>query len=247
MRYNFLNNYKSVIGSYFYQELPSRLQSAVLRHITQTEKHFFRNFFKDIFTNYRMPRHLVAQMVSQVTCYQVMDDRLIVKYDEEVKHVYLIKSGSIRLMDRYYNFMYELRRGSYFGELQTLFGLRSDSFYGISTHAKEDNILFKISGLKFLQIIVQDFQTFQQFFNSAIQRHRFQSCIKQLCLEKMLVASDKSRIKQLRKQHRKVKIMKFYDLLHLSRIHFGESNTHIQEFFEDINYKRMQRFEKRVR
>lgn len=89
-------------------------------------------------------------MVSHMTCYQVVDDRLIVKYDEEVKHVYLIKCGSVRLMDRYYNYMYQLYQGSYFGELQTMFGIRSDNFYGINTKMSKENILFTINGFRFL-------------------------------------------------------------------------------------------------
>lgn len=60
--------------------------------------------------------------------------------------------------------------------------------------------------------------------------------MKELCLEKMVTMGDTSRIEKLHKQRERMSNMKFYDLLHLSRIHFGESNTHINEFFEKIDH-----------
>lgn len=48
--------------------------------------------------------------------------------------------------DRYYNEMYELTKGSYFGEQHIMFGLRADINFMTFKHDRYDNILLKIDG-----------------------------------------------------------------------------------------------------
>ena len=58
-------------------------------------------------------------------------------------------------MDCHYNYMYELNKGSYFGEMHVMFGLRSDNFFSVCKFDnRKENILFKITGYKFLEVIV---------------------------------------------------------------------------------------------
>lgn len=41
--------------------------------------------------------------------------------------------------------------------------------------------------------------------------------------------------------------MKFYDLVELIRPHFGNSNPYITHFFDSINKRRYEKFEKQIR
>lgn len=64
-------------------------------------------------------------------------------------------------MDKYYNYMYEVQKGSYFGEKQIIFGLLSDNYYihcadnKVKSNANERiDLLLKIQDKKFMEILV---------------------------------------------------------------------------------------------
>lgn len=41
----------------------------------------------------------------------------------------MIKKGEVNVSDKYYNYMYHLNPGSYFGEMHSIFGIRSYNYY----------------------------------------------------------------------------------------------------------------------
>ena len=41
--------------------------------------------------------------------------------------------------------------------------------------------------------------------------------------------------------------MKIYDLIQMMRLHFGSRNQHISQYFDEINQKRFEKFEKLIR
>ena len=51
------------------------------------------------------------------------------KRGEIFNHFYLIKSGKIELYDKYFNYMYDLEEGGFFGEFNILFSLYSEYNY----------------------------------------------------------------------------------------------------------------------
>lgn len=125
---------------------------------------------------------------------QIFDGDKVIVPDSEVNNFYLIKHGKIKLMDRYYNYMLELESGSYFGEVEVMFGLLSAHYYNncACNHHHDDggsdwNMLYAINGKKFLEILSQDFATFKHFFDSALQRFRFLKQLRKLTKQKMIV------------------------------------------------------------
>lgn len=101
----------------------------------------------------------------------MLDDEVIISPDQNQNYFYLIKSGEVKLLDRYYNYMYHLNEGSFFGEQHIILGILTDNFYKHSTKAKriegekvERGMLYRIKAARFMEIIVEDFSTFKYFF-----------------------------------------------------------------------------------
>jgi len=63
-----------------------------------------------------MPSRQVYQLISSMECQEINDNETIIQVDEVQNYFYLIKQGEVKLMDRFYNYMYHLPAGSFFGE-----------------------------------------------------------------------------------------------------------------------------------
>lgn len=66
--------------------------------------------------------------------------------------------------------------------MQIVLGLLADNFYQpvMNTVRKKPCLLYRVKAKKFLQIIQEDFRTFKHFFDSAIQRFRYQKKLKKI-------------------------------------------------------------------
>ena len=75
------------------------------------------------------------------------------------------------LFDSKYNYMYSLEKGSFFGEYNIMFGLKSNINYMgkiKKTNAKNANIVFKIKAEVLISVILDDANTYKHFYNIAL-------------------------------------------------------------------------------
>ena len=125
MKLNYNYSFNRVQESEFFSELPQQLQAKLLKAITKLERKNFQNVFKDIFLEFKMPTGLVNQLLANMTCREVYFDSQLYAAGDELKHFYLIKSGEVKFLDKNYDYMYHLGPGSYFGDIENIFGLYS--------------------------------------------------------------------------------------------------------------------------
>ena len=62
----------------------------------------------------------------------------------------MIKMGAVQVFDRRYGYMYSLEQGSFFGELNIIFGLYSEQYYKAFTTS---SMIFKIKAGVFMTLI----------------------------------------------------------------------------------------------
>ena len=92
----------------------------------------------------------------------------------------MIKHGGMRLYDKHYTYMYNLEQGSFFGEYNLMFGLKSNMYY--KTHGETHySMIFRIDSGIFMDAICDDIDSFTHLHNIALQKFRFNSnMIKQI-------------------------------------------------------------------
>jgi CRP-like cAMP-binding protein len=71
--------------------------------------------------------------------------------------------------------MYSLEQGSFFGEINILFGLYSEQYYKALT---SNAMVFKIHAEKFMTLICGDHKAFENLFWIAVQRYRYNNLVK---------------------------------------------------------------------
>ena len=73
-------------------------------------------------------RALLA-LVAKIKSYECQDGEVLIYPGQEVSKFYMIKRGFIKIMDKYNNYLPCLDEGSFFGEFNMLFQLKSSFFY----------------------------------------------------------------------------------------------------------------------
>lgn len=125
------------------------------------------------------------------------------------------------MFDNNYNYLCDLKQGSYFGEYQIMFGLYSDFYYSTS----EPTYIFKIDAFDFMKTICRDDMSYKHFFEISIQKLRFHSNIKRLLLE----LNPK---KFGPRNEGKVEYIKMYSIFEMQSRHVG--NDKITEFYDKL-------------
>jgi len=168
-------------------------------------------------------------------CQEINDNETIIQVDEVQNYFYLIKQGEVKLMDRFYNYMYHLPAGSFFGEQQILLGILTDNIYKHVDRKNEMSMLLRIKASRFFKIIQEDFHTYKYFFNDSISRYRYQKKLKKLLQNRTydLLADCHTCDKELKKEKRS---MKLYDLMEINRSAFGKLNHQVNEFLQNIHH-----------
>lgn len=77
-----------------------------------------------------------------MTCREVYFDQTLYYPGDEIKHFYLIKSGEVRFFDQNYDYMYNLQSGSFFGDVENIFGLYSACLIK-TTVPEKDALVYK--------------------------------------------------------------------------------------------------------
>ena len=77
----------------------------------------------------------------------------------------MIKMGAVQVFDRRYGYMYSLEQGSFFGEINIMFGLYSEQYYKALT---SNTMVFKINAENFMTLICGDHKAFENLFWIAV-------------------------------------------------------------------------------
>ena len=72
---------------------------------------------------------MVQQLLSNLICHDGDNMEMTIHKGHPVDYFYLIKSGSVKMFDSKFNYMYELREGGYFGEFNVMFNIFSEYCY----------------------------------------------------------------------------------------------------------------------
>ena len=161
---SFQFRYKEIQYSEFYKELNPSLQNDLMSHLVKREIRHFPMFFQiqlpdgtvlDYLTN-----RMIASLISLVECEILPKGRMIITPCSEFKQLFLIRKGSVKMFDSNYNYLCQLREGSFFGEYQVLFGLYSDFFYSTNSIC----YIFKMESIDFMKTICRDDLSYKHFF-----------------------------------------------------------------------------------
>ena len=112
--------------------------------MVKNERSFFVHLFyeyKDGFYLEAIPQKIVTKLLSNIQSQIYDSDQILLKNRNEFKHFYMVKSGGVRLFDEKYSYMCNLEQGSFFGEYNIMFGLKSNIYYK-TTHY---SIIFRIN------------------------------------------------------------------------------------------------------
>lgn len=106
---------------------------------------------------------------------------MTIQRGHKVEYFYMVRQGNVNLFDEKFNFMYELKQGSYFGEFNVMFDTYSEHYYKTTltknqykctnSHTRKDmmqTLLFKIEAEVFLEIICKDPKLFMIIFRTSV-------------------------------------------------------------------------------
>lgn len=114
--------------------------------------------------------NIVTQILANLESQIYDKDTFVIKNKDEFKHFFLIKHGSVKLFSSNYTYMYDLEKGSFFGEYNILYGLYSNIFYRTQTCNGKSHyvMIFRIEAETFMSEICKDIDSFNHINKIAV-------------------------------------------------------------------------------
>mmetsp|Transcript_37561 Transcript_37561/g.57538 ORF Transcript_37561/g.57538 Transcript_37561/m.57538 type:complete len:121 (-) Transcript_37561:1612-1974(-) len=119
-----------------------------------------------------MPSRLIFQIMTQIENEEIVlsdepnaaQGRMILERGKEVDFLYLVKRGGVMVFDKHFHYLYNLERGSFFGDYHIAYGLVSEQYFRASSCTKYNVCqLFKVDKQALVRILCSDFQSFAHF------------------------------------------------------------------------------------
>ena len=66
----------------------------------------------------------------------IPDQERVLHPNDQIKNIYLIRSGFVQVFDRFYNFLSEQSEGSFFGDYQCMLDLNASNIYKVFSKSR---------------------------------------------------------------------------------------------------------------
>ena len=112
--------------------MPPKLQYKLNREILKAEKKFFYHLFHNVINEnitYSVPETIVYAILGCIESEFYLQGEPVRKANDKFNYFYMVKNGSIKCFDENYEYMYDLKEGSFIGEYHIMFGLYSNMYY----------------------------------------------------------------------------------------------------------------------
>lgn len=107
IRYDYKSNFSILKTDPYFVELTPQLQSKVKTILLEGTMMEFKYFFSDPTLNQELSQATVIKILSHLSCEMIPEYEIVLHANDEVKNIYLIRSGFVQIFDRFYNFMSE--------------------------------------------------------------------------------------------------------------------------------------------
>ena len=112
--------------------MPPRLQYKLNREMLKSEKKFFYHLFHNVINEnltFSVPESIVYAILGSIESEFYLQGEPCVQAKDKFNYFYMVKNGSIKCFDEFYEYMFDLKEGSFFGEYHIMFGLYSNMYY----------------------------------------------------------------------------------------------------------------------
>lgn len=186
LKESYVFNYKSLTYHNYFRELPQQLKNRLLFEIVMDQKDYFFWLFNDVSSNktYTVPNELIGRLLACIEVQIYESGHLIQKPGNRFKDFFMIKSGAVRTFDKSFNYMADLRPGSFFGEFNILFDLYNDIYFQAAEMTLQNDfeenvrrrnnltIMFLIDRVSLLENFSSDLDAFKHLFKISLMKFR---------------------------------------------------------------------------
>ena len=187
LKESYVFNYKCLTDHNYFRELPQQLKDRLLFEIVMDQKDYFFWLFNDVSgsNTYNVPNELIGRLLACIEVQIYESGHLIQKPGNRFKDFFMIKNGAVRTFDKSFNYMADLRPGSFFGEFNILFDLYNDIYYQAAetSHHLDDfeenvprhnhlTIMFHIDRVSLLENFLSDLDAFKHLFKISLMKFR---------------------------------------------------------------------------
>tara|TARA_B110000285_G_C14931859_1_gene517724 strand:+ start:483 stop:875 length:393 start_codon:yes stop_codon:yes gene_type:complete len=113
----------------YFCEISPQLQISLTKILMEGHLDQFKYFVGDPCGKYSVPNEKIIQIFLNLTSDIVIEANVILEAESFVDNIYLIKTGSVRMFDKCYNYITDLESDSFFGDHQVMLDLKAGFIY----------------------------------------------------------------------------------------------------------------------